>query len=146
MEKLDYSESQASNLLYSGGLQIYTTQDPDLQAIVDEEINNPDNYSAAKYSVEYRLSVTHADGSTQHYSEENLKTFHKTELGNPSFDGLYKTEEAVQADIDAFKAWLLKDGDEIIGERQNLILQPQTSFVLMDQHTGCLLYTSNGPP
>ena len=27
MEKLDYSESQASNLLYSGGLQIYTTQD-----------------------------------------------------------------------------------------------------------------------
>ena len=64
MEKLDYSESQASNLLYSGGLQIYTTQDPDLQAIVDEEINNPDNYSAAKYSVEYRLSVTHADGST----------------------------------------------------------------------------------
>ena len=90
MEKLDYSESQASNLLYSGGLQIYTTQDPDLQAIVDEEINNPDNYSAAKYSVEYRLSVTHADGSTQHYSEENLKTFHKTELGNPSFDGLYR--------------------------------------------------------
>ena len=80
--------------------------------------------------------MTHADGSTQHYSEENLKTFHKTELGNPSFDGLYKTEEAVQADIDAFKAWLLKDGDEIIGERQNLILQPQTSFVLMDQHTG----------
>ena len=29
MEKLDYTESQASNLLYSGGLQIYTTQDPD---------------------------------------------------------------------------------------------------------------------
>ena len=27
MEKLDYTESQASNLLYSGGLQIYTTQD-----------------------------------------------------------------------------------------------------------------------
>ncbi len=30
----------------------------------------------------------------------------------------------------------LKDGDEIIGERQNLILQPQASFVLLDQHTG----------
>lgn len=26
MEKLDYTESQASNLLYSGGLQIYTTR------------------------------------------------------------------------------------------------------------------------
>lgn len=136
MEKLDYSESQASNLLYSGGLQIYTTQDPALQTIVDEEINNPDNYSVAKYSVEYRLSVTHADGSTQHYSEQDLKTFRKTQLDNPSFDGLYKNPEAVQSDIDAYKAWLLKDGDKIIGESQNLILQPQTSFVLMDQHTG----------
>ncbi len=28
MEKLGYSESQASNLLYAGGLKIYTTQDP----------------------------------------------------------------------------------------------------------------------
>lgn len=39
-EKLGYTESQASNLLYAGGLSIYTTQDPDLQAIVDEEVNN----------------------------------------------------------------------------------------------------------
>ena len=136
MEKLDYTESQASNLLYSGGLQIYTTQDPALQAIVDEEINNPDNYSVAKYSVEYRLSITHADGTTEHYSEENLRTFRKSVLGDSSFEGLYASKEAVQDDIDQYKAWLLKDGDEIIGERQNLILQPQASFVLLDQHTG----------
>ncbi len=136
MEKLDYTENQASNLLYSGGLQIHTTQDPNLQAIVDEEINNPDNYTAAKYSVEYRLSVTHADGETEHFSEENLKSFRKTTLGDSSFEGLYGSEEAVQQDIDQYKAWLLKEGDEIIGERTNLTLQPQASFVLMDQHTG----------
>ncbi|MGN0372853.1 MAG: transglycosylase domain-containing protein [Enterocloster sp.] len=136
MEKLDYTENQASNLLYSGGLQIYTTQDPQIQAIVDEEVNNPNNYSAAKYSVEYRLSVTHADGTTTHYSEENLKSYRKTVLGDSSFEGLYTSEEAVQADIDRYKSWLLKDGDTIIGERQNLELQPQTSFVIMDQHTG----------
>ena len=41
-EKLGYTETQAYNLLYSGGLSIYTTQDPKLQAIVDEEVNNPD--------------------------------------------------------------------------------------------------------
>ena len=72
MNQLGYTESQASNLIYSGGLQIYTTQDPALQAIVDEEVNNPDNYTAAKYSVEYRLSVTHADGTTEHFSEHDL--------------------------------------------------------------------------
>lgn len=136
MEKLDYTENQASNLLYSGGLQIHTTQDPHLQAIVDEEINNPDNYTAAKYSVEYRLSITHGDGETEHYSEEHLKTFRKTILGDSSFEGLYGNEDAVRQDIDQYKAWLLKEGDEIIGERINLTLQPQASFVLMDQHTG----------
>lgn len=144
MDKLDYTESQASNLLYSGGLQIYTTQDPDLQKIVDDEINNPDNYAAAKYSVEYRLSVTHEDGTTQNYSEQNLKTFRKTQLDNPSFDGLYKNADQVQSDIDAYKKWLLKDGDKIIGESKLLTLEPQDSFVLMDQHTGEVRALSGG--
>lgn len=144
VEKLGCSENQASNLLYSGGLQIHTTQDPELQAIVDEEVNNPDNYSVAKYSVEYRLSVTHGDGTTEHFSEENLKSFHKNVLGDSSYEGLYNSKEEAQAAIDQYKAWLLKEDDEIIGERQNMILQPQTSFVLMDQHTGEVKALSGG--
>ena len=32
-----YTKTQAQNLLYSGGLKIMTTQDPDIQAILDEE-------------------------------------------------------------------------------------------------------------
>lgn len=135
MEKLDYTEGQASNLLYSGGLQIYTTQDPDIQAIVDEEVNNPDNYSAAKLSLEYRLSVTHGNGETEHFSEEDIKSYYRSELGQ-TYGGLYNSVEEAQADVDRFKAWLLKEDDEIIGESMNTILQPQLSFVIMDQHTG----------
>ncbi len=85
MKKLGYTESQASNLVYSGGLKIYTTQDPAIQAIVDEEVNDPGNYTVAKYSVEYRLSVNHADGTTQHYSEENLRAYRKNTLGRHFF-------------------------------------------------------------
>ena len=144
MGELGYSESQARNLLYAGGLKIYTTQDPKLQAIVDEEINNPENYTAAKYSVEYRLSITHTDGTTEHFSEENLKSYHKSVLGDTGYDGLYPSKEAVQEDIERYKAWLIKDGDTIIGERQNLILQPQASFVLMDQRTGEVRVLSGG--
>ena len=144
MEKLDYTESQASNLLYSGGLQIYTTQDPDIQAIVDEEINNPDNYEVAKYSMEYRLSVKHADGETQHYSDKNVEAWRKNELGDKQFSGLYKDKESLQQDIDQYKAWLLKDGDEVIGERLSTNLQPQASFVIMDQHTGEVKAISGG--
>lgn len=144
MEKLDYTESQASNLLYSGGLQIYTTQDPDIQAIVDEEINNPDNYDAAKYSMEYRLSVTHANGDTQHYSNKNVEAWRKSVLGDRNFNGLYTSTDALQQDIDQYKAWLLKEGDEVIGERLNTNLQPQASFVLIDQHTGEVIAISGG--
>lgn len=143
MEKLSYTDTQAHNLIYSGGLQIYTTQDPDLQTIVDEEVNNPDNYSVKRYSIEYRLSVTHADGTTEHFSEKSIRSWH-TDVRDDNFDGLYDTEEAVDADIEAYKAYLLKEGDTIIGERLTKILEPQVSFVLMDQKTGQVKAISGG--
>ena len=143
MEKLGYTETQAHNLLYSGGLQIYTTQDPAIQEIVDSEINNPENYSAARYSIEYRLSITHADGETKHYSQESIKSWHKTVLRD-GYSGLYDSEEEIQADIDAYKAYLLKDGDTIIGESLTKTLQPQASFVIMDQATGEVKAISGG--
>ena len=122
----------------------HTTQDPDIQAIVDEEINNPDNYDAAKYSMEYRLSVTHANGDTQHYSNKNVEAWRKSVLGDKNFNGLYTSTDALQQDIDQYKAWLLKEGDEVIGERLNTNLQPQASFVLIDQHTGEVIAISGG--
>ncbi|MBQ8597672.1 MAG: transglycosylase domain-containing protein, partial [Lachnospiraceae bacterium] len=39
-----YNETQAFTLLYSGGLKIYSTQDPDIQAICDEVFTNEENY------------------------------------------------------------------------------------------------------
>ena len=143
MEKLGYSETQAHNLLYGGGLQIQTTLDPVMQAIVDEEINNPANYTAARYSVEYRLSVTHANGETEHFSEKNIQSWHKNVL-HDSFDGLYNSEDAAQADVDAYKEYQLTEGDEIIGEKLTKVLQPQVSFVLMDQRTGQVKAISGG--
>lgn len=143
VEKLGYTDTQAHNLLYSGGLQIHTTQDPQIQAIVDSEVNNPDNYSATRYSLEYRLSVQHADGETKHYSEESVRAWHRTVLRD-GFDGLYNTEEALQSDVDAYKAYLLTEGDTILGESVSKKLQPQVSFVIMDQATGQVKAISGG--
>lgn len=143
MDKLGYTDTQAHNLLYSGGLQIYTTQDPDIQAIVDEEVNDPSNYSARRYSAEYRLSVTHGDGTTEHYSEKTLRSWHLNVMED-SYDGLYNSEEQVQADIDSYKAWLLKEGDTVLGESLTTILEPQVSFVIMDQKNGQVKAISGG--
>ncbi|MEG2700229.1 MAG: transglycosylase domain-containing protein, partial [Hungatella sp.] len=144
MNKLGYTETQAHNLLYSGGLQITTTQDPAIQAIVDEEVNNPENYTVIRYSIEYRLSVIHEDGKTEHYSQEHIKAWRKQVLGDSGYDALYKSEEAAQTDVDAYKAYLLKDTDRVIGESLVTSLQPQVSFVIMDQASGQVKAISGG--
>ena len=135
MYQFGYTETQAHNLLYSGGLSIFTTQDPDLQTIVDEEVNDPENYDTAKYSIEYRLSVTHGDGTTEHFSEKNVEAFHQAAFQD-GFNGLYASEEAAAADIELYKGSILAADDTILAERVQYILQPQLSFVLMDQATG----------
>lgn len=45
MEQYGMTELAASNMLFSGGLSIYTCFDPVAQAIVDEIYTNPDNFA-----------------------------------------------------------------------------------------------------
>ena len=144
--KLGYSETQAHNMLYSGGLTIYTTQDPDLQTIVDEETNDPSNYTATKYSVEYRLTIKHPDETTSNYSEDTLKTYHSQVL-HDGYSGLYESEDALRADVEAYKNYILstgQEGDTVLGEKLYVNLEPQVSFVLMDQKTGEVKAISGG--
>ena len=134
-ERFGYSETQAHNMLYSGGLSIYTTQDPVLQGIVDAEINNPDNYPVTKYSMEYRLSIKTASGDTVNYGENNLMRWHHN-VKMDNFDGLYQTEEAARTDAESYKTYLMKEGDTVLGETIHITLEPQDSFVLIEQATG----------
>lgn len=135
-DRLDMTEAEARNLLYSGGLRIMTTQDPDIQAIVDEEVNNPDNYDTAKYSFKWRCSIQRANGSLEHYSEKDVEKYNK-EVKGQSYSGLFRTEDAARAAADEYKATVYNEanGDEIIAETFDTTLQPQVSFVLMDQHS-----------
>ena len=142
-DELGYSSTQAHNLLYSGGLSIYSTQDPGLQAIVDEEINDPSNYVKSQYSVEYRLSVKDKDGVTRNYSESNLRKYYSEVLGR-SYVSLYSSEEEARSICDDFKAYILEGGGELIGERFTATLQPEASFVLIEQSTGYVRAITGG--
>lgn len=143
-EKKGYTLTQASNLLYSGGLSIFTTQDPDLQAIVDEEVNNPANYDVVYYSVDYRLSVQHEDGTTTNYSTESMKSYFKNDLGKSSYNGLFNSKEEATEAIETYKTAMVKEEDTVLGESIHYILQPQISFVLMDHTTGYVKALSGG--
>lgn len=143
-EKKGYTETQAYNLLYSGGLEIYTTQDPDLQAIVDEEVNNPANYDVAYYSVDYRLSIQHEDGTTTNYSNESMKKYFRSDLGQSSYNGLFRSQEAAAEAVEQYRTAMTKEGDTVIGEVLHYVLQPQASFVLIDHTTGYVKAISGG--
>ncbi|MGO5165474.1 MULTISPECIES: transglycosylase domain-containing protein [unclassified Candidatus Paralachnospira] len=145
LEDAGYSEAEARNLLYSGGLRIYTTQDPQLQTIMDEEISNPDNYAHTelKYSFTYRLSVTHKDGSTEHFSENNVRSYMRQKNG-AAFKLIFATEEEARACAAEYRSTVVGGDDTVDGERLDITLQPQGSCVLMDQETGYVRAISGG--
>ena len=143
INELGYTETQAHNLLYSGGLSIYTTQDPALQQIVDSEVNNPENYPDTKFALEYRLTVTDSEKNSHNYSEKDINKYH-TEVLADGFNGLYQSEEAARADAESYKATVVKEGDTVVGESVKIVLEPQVSFVLMDQTNGAVKAISGG--
>ncbi len=60
-----YSEDAAKLMLYSGGLSIYTTLDPSIQAIVDEVYEDESNFNYASSSgQQLQSSITIIDNST----------------------------------------------------------------------------------
>ena len=135
-EQRGYTESQAYNALYSGGLRIYTTQDPAIQQICDEEYANPHNFPAgSQVLLDYRLTVKHPNGEQENYSKEMLQDyFIKNE--NQNFTLLFNSQEDAQAHVDAYKASILADGSEVVAESVNFIPQPQSSICIIDQYTG----------
>ena len=134
-EKLGYSESQALNSLYSGGLTIHSTQDSGIQAICDEVMNNDANYPAKiSVGVEYALTVTRADGTQENYDSIHLKRFGKSAF-NDAQGLLFPSEEKAQERIDAFKASIAQEGDTY-DEKILYSPQPQASSVIIDQRTG----------
>ena len=71
------------------------------------------------------------------------KSWHASTL-NAGWEGLYNSEAEADADIEAYKAAILQEDDTIIGERSSKVLQPQVSFVIMDQKTGQVKAISGG--
>ncbi len=138
-----YNETQAYTLLYSGGLKIYSTQDPAIQAICDSELSNPDNYPAGtKYLLDYALTVSDSEGNKTNYSSEMMKSHFQQE--NQSFNLLFSSEEDAQAKIDEYKAAVVGPNDKVDGESINLTPQPQVSLTIEDHATGYVVAMVGG--
>ena len=135
-DKRGYSEQQAYNALYSGGLRIYTTQDPSIQQICDEEYSDPDNFpSGSQVELDYALTLKHANGEEENYSTEMLEQYF-IQNESSDFTVLFDSQESAQAHIDAYKTAVMTEGDEVVAETVHFTPQPQSSLCIIDQHTG----------
>lgn len=149
--KLGYTQNKASNLVYSGGLDIITTQDPTIQNICDEVFADESFFpemGVSLWELTYALSIqkNDEDKTIVHYHGNDLLEYFK-DYDDPDdlyvddkgskFSLLFKDKEDMQKKIDEFKDAVMDEGDIILGkELAEFTIQPQLSFVVIDQHTG----------
>lgn len=138
-----YNETQAFTLLYSGGLKIYSTQDPGIQAICDEVFSNEENYPAdTRWYLNYALTIKKANGDFENHSTEMFQSYFKEQ--NPAFNLIFNTHEEAYAQIEEYRLAHLSSGDEVFDENITLSPQPQVSLTIEDQHTGYVLAMVGG--
>lgn len=139
-----YNETQAFTLLYSGGLKIYSTQDPKIQRICDDAFADESNFPAnTKWYLNYELTIDRANGDRENVSTEMFRSYWK-ENRSSSYNLIYASQEEAYQDIEAYKADVMGPGDEVYGENVSLTPQPQVSLVVEDQSTGCVVAMVGG--
>lgn len=137
---LGYSDNQAYNAIYSGGLSIFSTQNLQIQDICDDELKDDSNFpSNVEWGLDYALSVTHEDGSQEHYSAGHVKKFGREECGDKR-PLIFSSKKAAEKRIELFKEHLIDEGlakkSDTFTEYINLSPQPQASVSIIEQSTG----------
>ena len=161
IERKGYTQAQATSLVYTGGLDIYTTQDRTVQKICDEVYTDesmfPDFGTGSKegslYELSYALSVQKTDGTTIHYQLSDLISYFDSFKNVDTVEvilnqGVYQLycadDEAMSVYLDEFYDAHVtagneatgEEGDIVLGERRTFTAQPQSSFCIMDHSTG----------
>ena len=138
--QLGYSEADAYTMLYSGGLNIYTTMDSSIQAIVDEEVNDPSNYpeDCFQWSFTCQIMTESEDGTAKTYGENQIKKEYQLN------DLVFSTKDEIAALIAQFKKDLAAKGTSVTDEKIYYTIQPQLSAVVIDQKNGQVLAICGG--
>ncbi|MBQ7265248.1 MAG: transglycosylase domain-containing protein [Firmicutes bacterium] len=119
------TSKQANNIIYNGGLQIYSNFDPRIQKIVDTEFNDPNNFPTPIYGVDvdYLISIADTEG-------EQINSEYKQYVKNQVEGQTWVAQK--RAEIEAS----LTPTQSILAENVTYNIQPQASMAIIDYHTG----------
>lgn len=135
-DKLGYTQEQAVNKLYGGGLKVYLAQDNTIQNIVDEEYANNDNFSNNNaLGLIWRCSIQEDDGTTSNFDQATMQYWYWNNVSS-NFRMIYNNADEAWADINTYKEAMGITEENTIAESFDQPYAMQSSFVLMDHHTG----------
>lgn len=127
VEQKSMTEAQASNLIYSGGLQIYTTMDSGMQETAEAAMKNDNLFPAGDgtLDVTYLISVLDTENPDENSNQSHYEK---------------KTTVTSQAEADAFvesvKAELLDETHTLVLDKLTVSKSLQAAMVIMDQSNG----------
>ena len=126
MREFDITRAQANDRIFTGGLRIYSTQNHQLQAIVDRVFLDDSYWPKSDFSIDVEFNFT---------------------LYN-TFSGLYSHYQRNHnvLTIDEAEAWMqqvlayqMTEYHRVENQQMLLTPQPQAAFILLDHHTGHVL-------
>ena len=124
--KYNMSAKQANNVIYNGGLQIYSNYDSRIQGIVDNVMLDDSNLPKPNYSLDINYIVSTEDTATGETTNKEYKQFARSKAG----------AEAWVADKRAEIEAGLSSTQKILADRADISVQPQCSMAIIDYHTG----------
>ncbi len=124
--KYNWSSEEASNVVYSGGLKIYSNLDKDIQQIVDKEFTNDKNFPNVYYCIDIDYRVSIEDKTTGEQTHSQYNKFARSQAGAENWVASKRKE------IEAG----LNENQEIVADTAYYNKQPQAAMVIIDYHTG----------
>ncbi|MCL2415553.1 MAG: transglycosylase domain-containing protein [Defluviitaleaceae bacterium] len=141
LQAMGFTTQDASRLIFSGGLIIETTKDPEIQRILDETFldeslfpTHPDDFF---YFVEYRVSIRNRITEiTRHRSIDSRRW--------EALRRFVRTEEQIDEFVEWARGELLGPDDVIAAEVVFYSPQPQASMIIIDHNTGHVVGMAGG--
>lgn len=139
MTQKGYTYTQAYNLVYRGGLSIFSCEDHELQNYAQNVINTSEFWNGyAQYNVTCRFRVKDSTGNISNYTESTLLKYLQSKY-DPKFELLFSSTEEADKYIKEYKDYIIAETQGTIvkdSETTTYTIQPQMSLVIIENATG----------
>ncbi len=124
-EQKKMTRQQATNLIYSGGLQIYATVDDSMQSIMEESYKNDELFPPRTSTIEAVYTISIMDNATEEQTHIERKTTVNTA----------NAQEEAEAFAKSVRDELLNNSNTMVADHLQLS-DLQSAMVIMDYHNG----------